>query len=249
MPRTLLPFHERFTGQIPKCNLVDIIRDGIVHLTDTNLCRTCDRPIVITTKTSSSVCEYCNVTKYIICNKNDYSDVNKYNVYDRSPLFRKYLENFSQSICDPPQSVLVQLYESLSRSHSTNAVRPTTVASTLKKLKFTQYNGIVIRITKLMLQEPVPALSEVLIDRLVERFDTIVETFNSIRSCALRKKILNFEYLCSKFLLMERRSDLAEMFNLLKTRRILSSADSKLKDCCESVKAESNLNWDFTSSI
>jgi len=244
----MLPFNERFSGPIPDSPLVSMMREGTVQLFDTHRCGQCNQHISITTKTSSAVCSRCNIIKTVIVPKVDYIEKVS-NSYDRSPLFRKYLENFSKAIPDPPKATLVQIYEYLSRYHTISAIRPTSVASALKKLGFKQYNSIVIRITKLMLQEPVPILSETLIDRLVTRFDLIVETFNSIRSCALRKKILNFEYLCSKFLLMERRSDLSEMFNLLKTRRILSSADLKLKDCCEVVQLESDLNWDFTSSI
>jgi len=249
--RSLLPFDQRFAKPVQALQpLADIIRKGEITLTDVNLCSRCKSHIQISTKTSTTVCRTCNIESTFVFSKTDFFDQSKFSTYDRSPLFRKYLDNFSELVNDPPKRILVQIYEHLSKSHTINSIRPTSVANTIKKLGFTQFNTIIIRITKIMLQDPIPVLSEALIDRLVLRFDKIVETFNSIRSCALRKKILNFEYLCAKFLLMERRSDLSEMFHLLKTRRILSSADIKLQDCCEAmVEGGSTMNWTFTASI
>ena len=250
--RSLLPFQQRFAKPVSLAlqPLADIIKNGDISLTDVNLCRRCQGHIQISTKTSTTICRTCDTETTFVFSKTDFFDNGKFSTYDRSPLFRKYLDNFSELVKDPPKCILVKIYEHLSKSHTIHSIRPTTVANTLKTLGLTQFNTIVIRITKIMLQDPIPVLSEALIDRLVLRFDKIVETFNSIRSCALRKKILNFEYLCAKFLLMERRSDLSEMFHLLKTRHILSSADIKLQDCCDAmVESGSHMNWEFTSSI
>lgn len=249
MHRVLVPFEERFANGVPASKMVEVIRHSEVKLRDVNHCVKCNNPLQISTKTSTILCRTCHSSFTFLYSKGETREP-KAAAYDRVPLFRKYLDNFSASVSDPPKDVLVQIYEQVSKNHMSHCIRPSFVASALKVLNLQHYNNIVLRITKRIMQVPVPILSEALIERLLLRFNAIVQTFNSIRSCALRKKILNFEYLCSKFLLMEYRSDLAEQFNLLKTRNILSSADKKLQDCCESmVDAGSTLNWSFTASI
>jgi len=135
--------------------------------------------------------------------------------YIRSPLYRRYLGPFGETVPVVPTGVMRVLYRYLSNIHLQNSIRcrPTPVGNILRTHGFPKWANIAIRITKLFNGEPISVLPDALVERLVERFDVIFR-----ESSKRKRKLPSFEFITNILL---RRPDLASSFALYKTRVVL----------------------------
>lgn len=217
---------------------------------DRDICSTCNTELVTFARESINMCPKCGESeKFIYCNSDFLqNDDTKVNQYERGPLYRKYLMQFHQDVPDPPDDVIDIVFKHLSKVHIMlkSKVKPTPISQILRQENLQKWTSMSVRISKMINGEPIVKLSTVIIDRLVLRFNKITRAFSRTKKKD-RKKIMNFEFLTKKFLLMENLPELSEWYSLHKTRDVLSSADRRLERCCKSMK-DDVLNWDTTRS-
>ena len=95
--------------------------------------------------------------------------------------------------------------------------------------------------------EPVVVLSMDLIDRLVKRFSILLNAFKAQRA-RNRKKIFNFKFLTKVFLMMEKETELAEVFENHKTRQVLVKENNRVSQTCKGITMEDGFNWQYFRS-
>lgn len=180
------------------------------------------------------VCHACGYIENLLYCNNDFDcdtlDFCTGPTYDRSPLYRKYLNQFSDRY-DIPENIIKTVYDGLNNIHITGNVkiRPTPIINILRKAKMTRWVHFAVRIAKYFNNESVIPLNDILINRLVKRFEILTTMFlQSTHTSDIKKKILNFEFLTRQFLLMENRPDLAQSFMCHKTRSVLTESDNRL---------------------
>jgi predicted Zn-ribbon and HTH transcriptional regulator len=162
--------------------------------------------------------------------------------YIRSPLYKRYLCQFGDSVPVIPTEVMRVLYRYLSNIHLQNSIRcrPTPVGNILRTHGFSKWANLSIRITKLFNGDPIPLIPEELIDRLVFRFDLIFR-----ESSKQKQKLPSFEFLTNILLRIEGRPDLASAFALHKTRAVLRRIANDLYELIEKTKeTSSELKWE-----
>jgi ribosomal protein S27AE len=162
--------------------------------------------------------------------------------YIRSPLYKRYLSQFGDSVPVIPTEVMRVLYRYLSNIHLQNSIRcrPTPVGNILRTHGFSKWANMAIRITKLFNGEPIPVIPPETIDRLVTRFDIIFR-----ESSKQKQKLPSFEFITNILLRIEGRPDLAESFALHKTRVVLRRITADLYKLIDHTKeTPSDLNWD-----
>ena len=164
--------------------------------------------------------------------------------YIRSPLYKRYLNQFGEDVPVIPTEIMRVLYRYLSNIHLQNSIRcrPTPVGNILRTHGFAKWSSLSIRITKIFNGEPVPVIPMAIIDRLVERFDTIFRAASK-----QKKKLPSFEFITNILLRIEDRGDLASSFALHKTRSVLRRISSELTSLIDHVRetdVQSGLSWD-----
>jgi predicted Zn-ribbon and HTH transcriptional regulator len=162
--------------------------------------------------------------------------------YIRSPLYKRYLSQFSENVPVIPTEVMRVLYRYLSNIHLQNSIRcrPTPVGNILRTHGFSKWANLAIRITKLFNGDPIPVIPSEVIERLVLRFDVIFR-----ESSRQKQKLPSFEFITNILLRIEGRPDLASSFALHKTRIVLRRIANDLYKLIEHTKEESSdLTWD-----
>lgn len=217
---------------------------GQVQMQDPDTCPRCRVDMVLHPNTSTIVCPACHESRYIIMCNADIVQPSSNQRYERSPLYRKFLMQFHADVQDPPDDVLSSIIHHLSRVHvlQSTKVKPTPVSAVLRKCGMQKYIAQVARITRVLNREPVAALPTDLIDRLVSRFEKVVKVFRRVKNLQ-RKKILSFEFLTKKFLILEGEPAMADMFSMHKTRAVLTIADRTLKQCCDILSRTDPMGW------
>ena len=160
--------------------------------------------------------------------------------YIRSPLYRKYLLQFSEDIKPIPIDVMRVLYKYLSNIHLQNSIRcrPTPVSNILRSHGFIQWSSHAIRISKMFNGDPIPMLSPIMINKLVDRFDIIFNESNK-----LKMKLPSFEFLTNILLRFECRIDLAHSFSLHKSRVVSRRILSDLMNIVNNIGVDTTYNW------
>ena len=162
--------------------------------------------------------------------------------YVRSPLYRRYLGQFSEDVVTIPTTVMQVLYRYLSNIHLQNSIRcrPTPVGNILRTHGLSKWSSMSIRISKIFNGEPVPMLPVDLIERMVVRFDAIFH-----EASRTKKKLPSFEFITHILLRIEGRPELAKSFALHKTRSVLRRIYEDLKQLIHAVQsADTTLTWD-----
>jgi hypothetical protein len=222
---------------------------------NTNVCTKCRSTVHIRTAEGSSVCYQCASSSTILSDNHELSaNINKRRVstkYNRLPLFRKFLMQFHTDMEPPPEHVISRLYFHFNKVHILLPVKvkPTPICQILRKEGLQKWCPMAIRIAKMMNDEPLVEFDDELVDRLTYRFDRISEIYQTTKSTE-RKKILNFEYLTRHFLVLEGHPEKALVFNLHKTRSVLTNADNSFRRCCAQLKTlDPDTNWNFKRSF
>jgi predicted Zn-ribbon and HTH transcriptional regulator len=226
--------------------------------TDPDKCRRCGIHYIFDSVTNVHTCTQCGFTVDVLFISEDNSqDVlvtkdpntgssntskpqSDYH-YIRSPLYRRYLSQFGDSVPVIPTEVMRVLYCYLSNIHLQNSIRcrPTPVGNILRTHGFSKWANLAIRITKLFNGDPIPVIPVAVIDRLVQRFDIIFQ-----ESSKQKQKLPSFEFITNILLRIEGRTDLASSFALHKTRAVLRRIASELFALIDKTKDTSELSWD-----
>lgn len=221
---------------------------------NTNICSGCNNPVAIRTYEASTICPLCAISTTIISDNHEISGnilkMHKSTSYNRAPLYRKFLMQFHVNTPPPPEGVISKLYYHLNKVHIMLPVKikPTPICQILRSEGLQKWCYMAIRISKIMNREQTVVLSDLLIERLLDRFEKISSIYHGLKS-ADRKKILNFEYLTRQFLILEHRMSDALLFNLHKTRTVLMNADETFRKCCKSLlTTDTGHNWNFRRS-
>jgi hypothetical protein len=219
---------------------------------DSETCSKCRSYLIFHSDTSIYSCHKCGHSQYVLNSNVEIGDpveVRTGQVYERTPLYRKYLLQFSENAPEIPRDVINKIYKQLTKVHimSSMSVKPTPIAQILRHEREHKWASYAVRITKMINNEVVPVLTTADIDRLVYRFQRTTEVFEGIISKD-RKKIMNFEFLTRKFLQLDGRNDLAHSFACHKTKTVLTQADTRIIECCHFLKDTDDLNWDIRRS-
>jgi hypothetical protein len=211
-------------------------------------CSVCKIPLSNLPSESVHVCTRCGSTSdYIHCDT-DYieGDIpDRSVIYNRTPLYRKYLSQFHEGVKNPPLTVLDILRMELSKNYclAGAVIRPTPIIAILKRNKIQNWSWMVGRITRILNGEQVLSLSSRLIQKLVDRFDKINKLTTTQDGVKDQKKILNFEFLTKQFLLMENEHIISENYHLHKTRSVLCKADTRFRKLCDILQRDDDRNW------
>lgn len=167
--------------------------------------------------------------------------------YVRSPLYRRYLGQFSEDVIAIPTNVMQVLYRYLSNIHLQNSIRcrPTPVGNILCAQGLAKWSNMSIRISKIFNGEPVPVLPVDLIERMVARFDAIFH-----EASRTKKKLPSFEFITHILLRIEGQPELAKSFALHKTRTVLRRIYDDLQQLIQAVQTtDTTLTWDNIPSF
>lgn len=221
---------------------------------NTNSCVVCQSTLQIRTHEASAVCPECATSHTILSDNHELSSsIHRKTLnskYNRAPLYRKFLTQFHEDVEPPPQEVISRLYWHLNKVHIMlpMKVKPTPVCQILRKEGYQAWCYMSIRITKIMNREPIVTFTTPIIEKLLYRFDKVSGVYQKLKAQD-RKKILNFEYLTRHFLMMDGLPEKAMMFNLHKTKAVLSNADYSFSRCCQHLQEhDTEHNWKYVRS-
>lgn len=163
------------------------------------------------------------------------------NGYVRSPLYRRYVEQFGDRIEQIPTSVMQVLYKYLSTIHLQNSIRcrPTPVANVLRSNGLTHWTRYATRISMMFNGEPIPVMDDALIERLVHRFDAVFA-----QASRDKQRLPSFTFVTNVFLRIEGHSHLADAFPVHKTTNILQRTYQQLRGIIEKIPPSDEISWD-----
>lgn len=178
------------------------------------------------------------------------------NKYPKSSLYHKFLMQFSENVPPPPDSVIEAILHELSKVHIMHSykIQATPIGNILKKKQLKEWAWMSIRISLIIKRkenDPMPIFSEDLIQRLLRRFQKLVEVLKQ-ENFRNGKKVFNFKFLTKVFLLMEGEVNMSELFGNNKTRSVLRRDDKKLGQICKILEkdvTENGFNWKYFRSL
>lgn len=237
-----------------------LARPGEIFFSNEICCSDCNHPFRFDSKTHVRACVVCGVARKVLFLAEDRSQdslvaktplsvpdtpeapvVQQHpkgrSMYLRSPLFRKFLSQFSEEAPVIPPEVMRTLYQYLSNIHLQTSVRcrPTPISSILRGNGHANWAHTSVLISKLFNGEPVPVIAPALIEKIVHRFDIIFHVANRGSQQKSKKKIPPFEFLAHVFLYLEGRRDLSIGFSVHKSRAVLLKTFDQLSSILEDV--------------
>jgi DNA-directed RNA polymerase subunit RPC12/RpoP len=232
---------------------------------DPDTCSSCNTYFSFDSITNINICQYCGYTREVLFISEDNSQdvlvtkdpgtgsvsgaskqTSDYH-YVRSPLYKRYLSQFSEEMGPIPIEIMRVLYKYLSTIHFQNSIRcrPTPVSNILRQHGFSKWANMSILISKVFNGEPIPVISKSLITRLVGRFEIIFE-----ESTRQKQKLPSFEFITNIFLRIEGENELAQSFSLQKTRTVLRKIFLDLQKLIDEVKLrDTKFSWEFIYSF
>ena len=226
------------------------------HNSDT--CSSCNEPLLFDHIQYNNICPTCHrVTRVLIASEDFSTDILVFKAQteinissikpaiknikiNRTPLYRRYLYQFSKDLPEIPKEVFTLIYLNLSSVHILSSARSkhTPISSIMRNNGMTQYIHQSVRISKLFNGQKIPEMNDVLLDKLVRRFDIICQ------ACANGYKLLPFEMITHILLNMENEHDMADCFSLASSKQVLRKSYSRLEDIvnvCE--KIDPTISW------
>jgi hypothetical protein len=154
-------------------------------------------------------------------------------IYERSPLYRRFLNQFSVKATPIPEDIFSCIYNHLAsiHMHTTYRAKPTPISVILRKNGHGLWAGHALRITMMFNGETVPVLEETLIDRLVKRFSIICK----VAEVTPNARAPNSDFITANLLALELRPDLANLFRNHRTRSVLIEADRRLQNLLPNI--------------
>lgn len=211
--------------------------DNVTHVTYCTTCGKSAQVLFVQEDTSQDVL----VTKQPTIGKNNSIQPHPVDyTYMRTPLYRRYIAQFSEKVPEIPVAVMTTLYRYLSNIHLQNSMRcrPTPVSNILRSNGLPEWAGHSIRISKIFNGEPVPIIPCQLVDRLVLRFERIFR-----HSSSSNRKLPSFEFLTNIMLRIEGRNDLAQSFALHKTATVLRRVFNDLVTIISDIPVTDDILW------
>lgn len=214
---------------------------------EVDICDRCGNQLVLT-RNSKANCKSCGLTKDRIYKMTNVISTTKKDrhPYRRDGLYRKYLEQFSEDSPLTPKHVIEVVYKELFRVHAMirTKTKSTPIATILRNNGLQEWVGYAFRIAKEANGEKIASLTSTLIDRLVDRFRIITKT-NGIITANVGRKTINFEFLTSQFLHMEKHSELAVLFYNHRTRTTLKKSFLRLQSCLDEITKmnDTGMEW------
>ena len=255
---------DQYVGRLVIANRI-MQRPTETFYMDPDKCMTCNIYFTFDNVTNINICTHCGYTTEVLFISEDNSQdvlINKdpgtgsiqvtekpatdYQ-YIRSPLYKRYLNQFSENAGPIPIEIMRVLYKYLSTIHFQNSIRcrPTPVSNILRQHGFSKWANMSIRISKVFNGEPIPVLSVELIKRLVDRFEIIFE-----ESSRQKKKLPSFEFITNILLRIEGEIELAQSFTLQKTRNVLRKIYQDLVKILDVIKInDTKYTWDVPYSF
>lgn len=211
-----------------------------------DICHKCNSELVrsVDSKVNCTQCGLSTENIYCMTEYTHITPAEKHN-YKRDQLYLKYLMQYHESVKEMPDYILNLVYKQLSKVHLMLRARtkPTPIAQILRDAGHQRFVMYAPRIAKTINNEPIPVLSQAVIDRLLFRCKHIIAAFGKIKNNCGRK-IINFEFLTKHLLLMDDETRLARMFYCHKTRTVLNKSQIRLAKCCKILEAENlGLSW------
>ena len=208
-------------------------------IADHTKCSTCHVPLSYNARCNMLVCMTCGTSCPFLDTRTQEFMVSKN--YRRSPLYSKYLFQFSDQFQPPDSDTMALIRSEIDKLHFNipEKLRTTTLIQVLRKCKLSAWVSSSVRLVQILQKKDSPRLPADLVDRLLDRFKEVSKFFSDNNA---RKKILSFEYLTNRFMKMEGHHELAKHWKLHKTRDVLLRADRNLRACCDA------LGWEFTPS-
>lgn len=221
---------------------------------NTDHCEQCGRVKHFENATSLALCQHCGLASRVLHVKADTSNdllvfknsrtkrcsTNKQ--YERVPLYRRYLSQFSVDAEAIPDEVMARLYLELSTIHLLTSTRckSTPVANILRNIPgFARFSSQSIKISKLFNGEPVPVLSHEVMQRMLFRFSVLASVSNMVSG-----KLPSFELISHLSLRLDNHNLLSESFLIHKTANVLRASEQKLKILFAACKEkEPGLSW------
>lgn len=243
--------------------LQKIIKDPtsvFYHKCDT--CKKCQESLIFDHIQYNNICPRCHeVTNVLIASEDLSTDImifkaqtemnisstnitKKNTSKNRVPLYKRYLQQFSNHMPEIPKEVFATIYLNLSSVHilSSARARHAPISSILRNNGMTQYIHQSMRITKLFNGQKVPNISDALMDRLLTRFEIICRVYTGYK--------LTFEMVTYVLLKMENENTLAECFSLPSSKNVLKKSYNKLVRIVDECKIlEPDLSWELESLI
>ena len=238
-------------------------RDEQVYYVDPDTCVDCANAYTFDAGRSLNICDYCGNTQKVLIIAEDVSqDIlvckhpmskgsneladsgKKPYVYLRSPLYRRFLRQFSVDFPVIPNAVMRLLYRYLSNIHLQTSVRcrPTPIANILRAKGYSKWANASLRISKKFNGDPIPLFSRELSENLVSRFEIV---FQVATQHGLKSSIPCFEFTTHILLRMEKRPDLSLSFALHKTQKVLKKTMASFELVLDKVRREnSTFSWD-----
>lgn len=176
--------------------------------------------------------------------------------YPKASLYQKFLMQFSENVPEPPEEVLEVIERELHKVHilHNSKVQTTPVGNILRKKGYKDWAWMSTRISMMLKKnsnEVIPLFSNVLIERLLKRFDFLIDAMKRSR-CRNKSKAFNFRFLTKVFLTLEGEYAMSELFENHKTRTVLRREDMRVGQLCRMLRQEAKDNgfdWDFFRSL
>jgi len=168
----------------------------------------------------------------------------------RTDEYRKYLQQFEDTVPDPPQHVIqfvVCRLDLMQRTLLDSRAKHSRIGDVLKDGNYSEYAFMASRISKLLSDQPVPKLTKTTIERLVRRFEIVL---HYIDRQSTRQKMMKHEYTTHKFLEQDGLITQASYFDNHKTRPVLHKEEQCFREACTELNKEraGGFDWPFTRS-
>ncbi len=227
---------EVFESDSTRCNKCgNLYKINIRH--HTNECLQCKRFVrslfVMEDVQTDSLAFKNHKTALLLKNENVANVKKPRSCADKRVSYLKYLNQFAEDAPQTPLEVNRILFLNFSFIHIFNGskCRAASVASVLKENNCEkEYISCAIRIARELNNEPVPKLSQRLIEACVVRFEEISFAVSTLEHF---DKLPSLEILTHTFLRAEREDALANMFSTHKASPALRSADVKMRELIE----------------
>ena len=222
-----------------------------------DICQQCGTYLQTLTSEAKSICPNtrCGNTTHILDYHVDMiqQEDNKKPEYNKIPLFRRFVTQFSVDVPDPKQDHIDIMLDALVHEHILlpSRVKPTRVAKIMREAKLPQCASMPVRISRIINGEPPIRFSTDLINRLVIRFTKYTYAQKMIVTDTTKElpeivKLSN-EFLTKYFLMMEGEYKLSRHFHMQKTREVNIKAESWFNHCCVILQQSSDqMVWKYS---
>lgn len=218
------------------------------YIENPHFCEACNCRTLQCIRDATICCPSCAMSKNYQDTDNSYREgmqpATTTYLYKKTNHFKDHLKRAQgRESTEIPQSVLESVRTELNKrtkDHSIISVEE--IRSVLKRLKLAHlYNHTVLLWSKVTGQSP-PSMSDTQEAELMYLFSLLVPIWDNVKPSD-RNNMLSYPYLLNKFCNILGYTDLAEHFNLLKSKDKLSQQDGMWEDIC------GRLNLDFEKSI